>query len=102
VGEIRVVNLSQWESVKRCVERIPAKDSFAASWTAFAAGVAASGLVGLITVRYTIATKANPHSSAQSFLFWMTVFAIVVTVLMYVTERRASHHQESHIQALKD
>jgi hypothetical protein len=101
-GEIRMIRRSQWESLKRCVGRIRPYSSPGASWTSFLAGVAVSGLIGLITVRYTIATKAMPDSTAQAMLFWLTVFAAICTALMWKMEQRERKNRADHLDALKD
>jgi hypothetical protein len=101
-GEIRMIRRSQWESLKRCVERIKPDSSPGASWTSFLAGIAVSGLISLITVRYTVATKAAPDTAAQAMLFWLTVFSALCTVLMWKMEGRERKNRIDHLDALKD
>jgi uncharacterized membrane protein HdeD (DUF308 family) len=101
-GELRLIHRMQWEALERCVKRLSPSSSFWASWASFFLGLAVSGAVGFITVRFTIATNSDPRSEAQTLLALITIFAIVVAAIVFVMERRERKTRTDAIKAVTD
>jgi hypothetical protein len=95
----RSLRRMDWESLQRCVDRLREGDTFNASWTSGLIGVAATALIGLVTI---LLTSSSPPTNALIVLGTLTVMATLSAFLVFKVEERSRKERVSHLDALKE